>query len=535
GLDTAAVEIVDGTENSNILNWVFDSSGESFNYLASGETVILTYTIIATDFDNDGVATGTSSTETVKITITGTNDAPTINAIDSIDVDNTTDGSAITSSIGEITFRDVDLSDTGHAASVIDVTITGEDSGLEATDAELKALIADLGVTKTSGSSAGSLVPTFTADADLFDYLNFNQTVTLTYTLKIDDGDGGSGTQTFAVTITGSDNPPELSDISGALTLYTQLDGAQVILPNVNISDDGTMINGAKVTISEGFYGTTDVLNFVSQNGISGTFDAENGVLNLSGQATLSAYETALQSVTFVSTFDPETFISEDYDPVEMPIEFSTADRTFSFTVTDENNSPSNVLEATVKMEDAISDPDSFTFADRIPQENVEGTITGTSNNDIISNDSSHSTVFGGEGNDILIGVNAVDFLYGGAGNDFLFGGNGKDILDGGAGVDILEGGSGSDEFVFQDLGLGVDEVLDFNYTLDELNFDALTAGGESVVEASEDRITDGSGNVTNMTLAIDDASNKVVNIAFDSAITEAEAVALVLALNPTG
>ena len=46
---------------------------EAFDYLASGETLILTYTVKAVDDDG----TPLSDTETVTITITGSNDAPT--------------------------------------------------------------------------------------------------------------------------------------------------------------------------------------------------------------------------------------------------------------------------------------------------------------------------------------------------------------------------------------------------------------------------------------------------------------------------
>ena len=66
--------ILDGTEQSDTLSWDFDSGSETFDYLATGETLILEYTVKATDDDG----TPLSDTETVTITITGTDDDPIV-------------------------------------------------------------------------------------------------------------------------------------------------------------------------------------------------------------------------------------------------------------------------------------------------------------------------------------------------------------------------------------------------------------------------------------------------------------------------
>ena len=71
-LSVSPTAILDGTENSATLNWDFNSGTEVFDYLATGETLILTYTVKAVDDDG----TPLSDTETVTITITGSNDAP---------------------------------------------------------------------------------------------------------------------------------------------------------------------------------------------------------------------------------------------------------------------------------------------------------------------------------------------------------------------------------------------------------------------------------------------------------------------------
>jgi hypothetical protein len=59
---------------------------------------------------------------------------------------------------------------------------------------------------------------------------------------------------------------------------------------------------GATVSIGSGFV-AGDMLNFATQNGISGSYDAQTGVLTLSGTASLADYQTALQSITY--SFSP--------------------------------------------------------------------------------------------------------------------------------------------------------------------------------------------------------------------------------------
>ena len=65
--------VIDANSNTAILDWNFDAGGTTFEFLADGETLTLTYTVQVTDLDG-----ATNDQTTVEITITGTNDAPTI-------------------------------------------------------------------------------------------------------------------------------------------------------------------------------------------------------------------------------------------------------------------------------------------------------------------------------------------------------------------------------------------------------------------------------------------------------------------------
>src|SRR5207249_4228788 len=67
------------------------------------------------------------------------------------------------------------------------------------------------------------------------------------------------------------------------------------------------------------FAGIQDVLGFMNQAGITGSYDTATGVLTLTGTASVAAYEAALRTVTYSNT---------SANP-------STAQRTVTFTVDD--------------------------------------------------------------------------------------------------------------------------------------------------------------------------------------------------------
>ncbi|MET3597185.1 VCBS repeat-containing protein, partial [Mesorhizobium shonense] len=95
------------------LGWTFSSTPQAFDFLAAGETLTLTYTIKA----NDGH--GGTDTQTVTITIHGTNDAPVITS--AAQSGNVSEGDGLAASAqqasGQVTFSDVDASDS-HTLSV---------------------------------------------------------------------------------------------------------------------------------------------------------------------------------------------------------------------------------------------------------------------------------------------------------------------------------------------------------------------------------------------------------------------------------
>jgi hypothetical protein len=101
----------------------------------------------------------------------------------------------------------------------------------------------------------------------------------------------------------------------------------------ITITDpDDTQMVAAQIAITDGFQ-TGDTLVFNNQNGITGNYDANTGILTLTGTASIANYETALESVEFapgggllgVNGEREFTFIVNDGDDTSPPDTAATA------------------------------------------------------------------------------------------------------------------------------------------------------------------------------------------------------------------
>jgi Ca2+-binding RTX toxin-like protein len=98
--------------------------------------------------------------------------------------------------------------------------------------------------------------------------------------------------------------------------------------------------------------------------------------------------------------------------------------------------------------------------------------LRGGAGDDGLDGKGGRDLLTGGAGDDLFNGGTGVDKLRGGGGNDELLGNAGRDelrgdagddLLNGGRGADTLSGGSGSDTFRIDQIGHGVDQILDFS------------------------------------------------------------------------
>ena len=95
---------------------------------------------------------------------------------------------------------------------------------------------------------------------------------------------------------------PVVTTNSSALT-YTVQTGPETVDPGITLSDANSMtIASTTVTISSGYNGAQDSLEFGNQNGITGSFNSNSGTLTLTGTASSANYQTALRSVRFDNT-----------------------------------------------------------------------------------------------------------------------------------------------------------------------------------------------------------------------------------------
>jgi hypothetical protein len=97
---------------------------------------------------------------------------------------------------------------------------------------------------------------------------------------------------------------PTLNGLETTAASYTE-GGGPVQLTNsltVGYSDNTSPnLTGGKVNLSANF-ASGDQLNFSNQNGITGSYNTGNGVLTLTGTASLATYQTALRSITYSNT-----------------------------------------------------------------------------------------------------------------------------------------------------------------------------------------------------------------------------------------
>jgi VCBS repeat-containing protein len=201
-------QILSDSNGSGQIKWNFSDADEDFDFLAKNQTLTLTYDITVSDNH------GGTAIQTVKVTVTGTDDKPVINMTTTATVTeqaNTTLSLSPDTVHVALNFTDDDLTNTGHTASVIGVSASGATAGLlpgPFGDAELMAFYHVDNVVKNSGSSAGTINTTFSAPDLAFDYLAAGQHLDITYTVQLDDHAGGVSTQTVTVTVVGTNDKP---------------------------------------------------------------------------------------------------------------------------------------------------------------------------------------------------------------------------------------------------------------------------------------------------------------------------------------
>ncbi|MCP3415870.1 MULTISPECIES: cadherin domain-containing protein [Bradyrhizobium] len=324
GSFNAATGTLTLTGSSSVAN--YQAALASVTYINSSDNPSgLARTVTITT--NDGTLDSSPVTDTINVT--PVNDPPVVTAGHTL---NYTENQAATAFDPAIIVSDVD--NTTLTGATVQIT------GNYANGQDVLAFTSQNGITGSFNAGTGML--TLTGTASVADYQAALASVTYqntsdnpsglarTVTIIANDGTATSTPVTGTINVTPVNDPPVTT--AGGTLNYTENQAATVIDASVNVTDvDSANLTGATVQITGGFAAGQDVLGFVNQSGITGSYNSGTGVLTLTGSASVANYKAALDSITYFNSSD---------NP-------SGADRTVSFTVNDGTDS-SNTSTSTI-------------------------------------------------------------------------------------------------------------------------------------------------------------------------------------------
>ena len=159
-----------------------------------------------------GAGFGTLEAATLDITINGVNDAPVVTGVDT---DGAIDGGGPLTDTGSITFADADPSDRPTATEATKSVTAKQADGttnLPLTAEQQAAIENAFSISPAAGNdNDGTIDWTYDIDASDLEFLAEGEVVTAVFTITVDDGQGGTDTQDVTVTLTGSNDAPEIT------------------------------------------------------------------------------------------------------------------------------------------------------------------------------------------------------------------------------------------------------------------------------------------------------------------------------------
>ena len=305
-----------------------NNDSDAVQRLGAGETHTETFEVTTTDVH------GSTSTQTITVVVNGTNDAPVIDSADvslvvresgvrgddpSISGSHANEGYAGTPSMsGQIVARDVDSNDRltyrVEAGAGTTVDMNGANDGRTVTTAYGSLTI------EANGRY------TYTIDNAKADGLSQGETVTERFWVVVDDGQGGVVRQEVSVTVTGTNDAPQLS---------------------MNWDNDNGSVTEGDVTGITGHYTVTDVDTDGNRQVIT-VRDSVSGQEGTAGLLSPDASETKSAEITTdfgKLTLNPDgTYVYEldnDSDAVQRLGAGETHTETFEVTTTDVHGSTS--------------------------------------------------------------------------------------------------------------------------------------------------------------------------------------------------
>ncbi|WP_437179758.1 VCBS domain-containing protein [Pseudomonas azerbaijanorientalis] len=184
------------------VGWTYTLNNSAAQYLAEGQTKTEVFTVTLTD------DFGATVTKAVTITLTGTNDQPTLTIDDTTGAMNEGNGTATLSDSGALSFADLDSNDVVTVSQTANNDIAWSGGTLGA--AQAAALVAGFSVDQTGWNYSSS---------ENLDFLSVGETISFSYTVVASDDSGAgnatSAPQTVTITLTGTNDAPVLSFETG--------------------------------------------------------------------------------------------------------------------------------------------------------------------------------------------------------------------------------------------------------------------------------------------------------------------------------
>jgi VCBS repeat-containing protein len=223
------------TLNGNAVSIAFDLPDKDLDFLAQGETLQITYDI---NLHN----TGGNASQTVTVTVTGTNDLPVISigsgnsaAASVTEQANRTGQSAADPTSGTLHFVDVDLNDT-HSVAVA-LTSSQWSAGLAIptqTLTDIQTALTASVTAESTGTQSGTIGWNFSLPDQDFDFLAAGQTLKLTYNVTLTDSSLGASTQSVTLTVTGANDAPVIVPQHNVTEISVAQQGEYAFLPSFN-------------------------------------------------------------------------------------------------------------------------------------------------------------------------------------------------------------------------------------------------------------------------------------------------------------
>ncbi|MDL2403811.1 VCBS domain-containing protein [Rhizobium mayense] len=326
--DTAAWAVIgtgDGRYGSLTLGddgaWTYTLNNDAAQGLRAGETAQEIFTVKVTD------ASGASDMQTVTVTVTGTNDAPTISGTETgaVQEDRTLGAS------GTLTATDSDIGDTAAWS------IVGDSEG-------------HYGSLTLDDDGAW----TYTLDNDAAQGLKAGESAQEIFIVKVTDAAGASDSQTVTVTIIGTNDAPVISGTETG-----------------SVEEDGTLSASGALTTTDPDIGDTVAWSVV------GSGDGHYGSLTLGddGTWTYALDNTAAQGLKAGETVQ-EIFTVKATDAAGADVT-----QTIAVTVTGTNDAPviSGTATGTVQEDASLTASGTLTVADADVGDTAAWSLLGSS------------------------------------------------------------------------------------------------------------------------------------------------------------